>query len=213
MAAVRNPPGFFPSDAFDFRQMQAQLEFPDKVVPWWFGHSLSLPPDSGVGLGSTERTGEKGAAHHKQSTLWPTIPHPAQRKRRAGSRMTTDFDLEADLALEGTQRGTPRKRALFGLGYCGSESPIDDGRRPRPGCRLVSISRSGFTLPEWGLLIRLRAYRENWRICVRIPCSITPGRHRPHISARARPYLRRLKCIGLRVRPAGNNTDRCSMPL
>ena len=27
------------------------------------------------------------------------------------------------------------------------------------------------------------------------------------------PFLRRLKCLGLRVRLAGNNTDRCSMPL
>ena len=108
--------GEFPSDTFDFRQMQEQLEFPDKLVPRWFGHGLSLPPDSGVGLGSTKRTGEKGAARHKQSTLQPTISHPAQRKRRAGSRMTTDFDLGADLMSEGTQRGTPRKRAMFGLG-------------------------------------------------------------------------------------------------
>ena len=38
----------FPSDAFDFRRMQEQLEFPDKVVPQWFGHGLSLPPDSGM---------------------------------------------------------------------------------------------------------------------------------------------------------------------
>ena len=46
--------------------MQEQLEFPDKAVPRWFGHGLSLPPDSGIGLGSAERTGEKGAAHFKQ---------------------------------------------------------------------------------------------------------------------------------------------------
>ena len=72
--------GVFPSDVFDFRRMQEQLEFPDKVVLRWFGHILSLPPDSGIGLGSTERTGEKGAAHHRQSTLRPTIPHSAQRK-------------------------------------------------------------------------------------------------------------------------------------
>ena len=36
--------GVFPSDAFDFRQMQEQLEFLDKVVQW-FGHSLSFPLD------------------------------------------------------------------------------------------------------------------------------------------------------------------------
>ena len=72
----------------------------------------------GLGLGSTEMTGEKGVARYKQSTLRPTIPHQAQRKGWAGNRMPTDFDLEADLALEATQRGTPRQRALFGLGCC-----------------------------------------------------------------------------------------------
>ena len=63
--------GVFLSDTFDFCRIR---------LPRWFGHGLSLPPDSGVGLGSTERTGEKGAARRKQSTLRPTIPHPAQRK-------------------------------------------------------------------------------------------------------------------------------------
>ena len=82
-------------------------------MPLWFGHGLSLPPDSGIGLGSTKRTGEKGAARFKQSTLRPTIPHLAQRKRWAGSRMNTDCDQESELASEGTQRGTPRQRALL----------------------------------------------------------------------------------------------------
>ena len=76
----------------------------------WFGHGLSLPPDSGVGLGSTERTGEKGAARYKQSTLRPTTLHPARWKRRAGGRMTTDFndgfgvrmDTERHITKEGS---------------------------------------------------------------------------------------------------------------
>ena len=40
--------------------------------------------------------------------------------------MTTDFYLEADLASEGTQISTPRKRAQFGRGCGGNESPTDD---------------------------------------------------------------------------------------
>ena len=56
----------FEKDTFDFGKMREQLDFPDRVVPDWFGHGLSLPPDSGVGLGSTERTGEKGAARYKK---------------------------------------------------------------------------------------------------------------------------------------------------
>ena len=60
-----NSSEIFPSDTFDFRQIQEQLDFPDMVVPGWFGHGLPLPPDSGVDLGSTERTGGTGAARHE----------------------------------------------------------------------------------------------------------------------------------------------------
>ena len=130
----------FPSDTFDFRQMQEQLDFSDRVVP---GHGLSLPPDSGVGLGSTERTGETGAARREQSTLRQTILHPARRKREAGGRMTTDFDLEVDLASEGTQKGTPRKRALFGRDCGGSESLINDVAEARAGFL------ANYDIPGW----------------------------------------------------------------
>ena len=57
--------------------------------------------------------------------------------------MTADFDLEVDLASEGTQKGTPRKRALFGRGCGGSELPIND----------VAEAQAGFSadydIPEW----------------------------------------------------------------
>ena len=134
-------PGIFPADTFDFGQMQEQQDFPDRVVPSWFGHGLSLPPDSGVGLGSTEDLYRQSTLWHglslpldsgvglgstealyRQSTLRPPTLHPARRKRRAGGQITTDFNLEADLASEGTQRGTPRKRALFGRACGGNGS-------------------------------------------------------------------------------------------
>ena len=48
-----------------------------------------------------------------------------------------------DLASEGAQKGTPRKRALFGHGCGGSESPIND----------VAEAQAGFSvdydIPEW----------------------------------------------------------------
>ena len=55
----------------------------------------------------------------------PVIDDPTSGPM-TGSRMTTDSDLRTDVMLEGTQRGTPRKRALFGPGCLGIESPIDD---------------------------------------------------------------------------------------
>ena len=67
----------FPTDTFDFGRMQEQLEFPDRNVPRWCGHGLSLTRDLGIGLGSAERTGEKGLARFGQSTFRSTIPHLA----------------------------------------------------------------------------------------------------------------------------------------
>ena len=179
--------------------MQEQLDFPDKVVPGWFGHGLSLPPDSGVGLGSTERTEEKGAARRKQSTLQSTILHPARRKRWAGGRMTTDFDLEADLASEGTQRGTPRKRALFGRGYGGSESPIDDVAEGQAGLSADNDIPEGSYSSGVGLtdtVVRLQREVEDLRSDPMVNHAGGGGGGRHPLSARAGPFLRRLKCLG-----------------
>ena len=47
------------------------------------------------------------------------------------------------MASGGTQRGTPRKRALFGPGCCVSESPIDDVAEAQAGWSAEN------NLPEW----------------------------------------------------------------
>ena len=62
--------------------------------------------------------------------------------------MTTDSDLRTDVMFEGTQTGTPRKRALFGPSGCGSESPIDDVVEAQAGCPAED------NLPERGLVSR-----------------------------------------------------------
>ena len=78
----------------------------------------------------------------------PTL-RPARRKRRAGGRITTDFNLEADLASEGTQRlpfrqrDTPRKRALFGRVCGGNGSPTVDLTEAQAGRSADDDS------PEW----------------------------------------------------------------
>ena len=108
----------FPTDTFDFGRSTSDgfRTDADKVIPRWGGHGLSWPPDSGIDLGSAERTRGNGLGRFGQSTFRSTIPHPTQRKRRAGSRVTTDSDLQTNVMFEGTQRGTPRKGALFGPG-------------------------------------------------------------------------------------------------
>ena len=108
------PSGAFPSDMFDLGRMQDRLEFPDKVVPRWFGHSLALPPDTGMHPGATEQAEDPGASRHRQGTTRPTFLNLAQRRRRAGSRIPTGFDFEANLGSEHSHGCLPRKGVLFG---------------------------------------------------------------------------------------------------
>ena len=114
--------------------------------------------------------------------------------------MTTDFDLEVDLASEGTQKGTPRKkRALFGRGCGGSESPINDVAEVQAGFL------ADYDIPEWshssGVELTdtvARLQREVEDLCSDSMFKHTGGRH-PRQRARAGPFLRRLRCLGLRV--------------
>ena len=85
-------------------------------MPRWGGHDLLWPPDSGIGLSLDGRTQGSGLGWFVQSTFRPTIPQPTRRKRRAGGRVTIDSDVGLDVLFDGTQWGTPRKRALFGPG-------------------------------------------------------------------------------------------------
>ena len=105
----------------------------DKVMPRRGGHGLSWPPDSGVGLSLDGRTQGSGVGRFDQSTFRPTISQPPRRKRMAAGRVMTDSDMGLDVMPEGTQRGTPRKRALFGPGCSNSESPVCDVAEARTG--------------------------------------------------------------------------------
>ena len=102
-------------------------------MPRWGGHGLSWPPDSGIGLSSDERTQGSGVGQFDQSTFRSTFPHPPRRKRRAAGQVMTDSDMGLDVMLEGRQRGTPRKQALFGPGCSNSVSPVSDVAEARTG--------------------------------------------------------------------------------
>ena len=63
--------GNFPADTFGFgRSTSDGLRTDvDKVMPWWGGHGLSWPPDSGIDLGSAGRTRGNGLGRFDQSTF------------------------------------------------------------------------------------------------------------------------------------------------
>ena len=72
------PSGVLPSDNFDLSRKQDRLEFPDTVEPRWFGHSLSLPLDTGMRPRTTEQAEDTGVARHRQGTTQPTFLNLAQ---------------------------------------------------------------------------------------------------------------------------------------
>ena len=61
------PSGVLLSDRFDIGQTQDRSEFPDKVEPRWFGHSLSLPPHMGMRSGTTKLAEDLGVARYLTS--------------------------------------------------------------------------------------------------------------------------------------------------
>ena len=66
--------------------------------------------------------------------------------------MITDSDMRFEVMCEGTQRGMPRKRALFGPGCSESESPVSDVEEAQTGW---PISRRELGLREWVLQVAL----------------------------------------------------------
>ena len=86
----------------------------DQVRPRWYGQDLSEVPDSGIGHTLDSRTCRNSVGWCDQNTFQPTIPQPIRRKRRAGDWLVMKSDIGRDVRREGTLRGTPRKRALFG---------------------------------------------------------------------------------------------------
>ena len=184
------PSGFFSSDAFDFSPMQDQLGVPYRVVPRCFGHSLSLLPDSGIGLGATDR----GAGGDPSQA---TFLIPVQRKRRVGGRMHTDSEVEADFALEASHGCLPRRGALFGLSCCGSESMTEEAVEAQEG------SPADDGTPEWTRspgVVRpdsvTRLQREIKELRADSLCNPT-GRRQPHHGTHDGPHIRLQKCPSL----------------
>ena len=82
----------------------------------WLGHDMSGVLDSGIG-----RT---------QDSCRPTSPQLGGRKRRAGYQLVSGSGVGVPGSREESQRGTPRKRILFGSDgpnsiSCGSDVPED----------------------------------------------------------------------------------------
>ena len=65
----------------------------------------------------------------------------------------TDSDMGLVVMSEGTQRGTLRKRALFGPGCSHSVSPVSDVAEARTGWPIEDEFPEGARLREWTLLM------------------------------------------------------------
>ena len=63
----------------------------------------------------------------------------------------TDSDMGLDVMFEGTQRGMPRKRALFGPGCSESESPVSDLAEAQTGWPTEDDFPEGARSPGVGL--------------------------------------------------------------
>ena len=85
-----------------------------QVRPRWFGQDLSEVPDLGIGHTQDNRTDQNNEVWCEPDTYQPTSSQPIRRKRRAGDWLETRSDIDRRVRREGTQWGTPRKRALFG---------------------------------------------------------------------------------------------------
>ena len=111
--------GAIPSDRFDLGQMQDRIGFLDKGEPRCFGHSLSLPPDTGMCPGTTQLAEDPGVARHMRGATRPTFLNLAQWRRRVGSQIPTGFNFEADSGSEHSHGCLPRGGYLFGLNHYG----------------------------------------------------------------------------------------------
>ena len=186
--------GIFPADTFGFgRSTSDGLRTDvDKVMARWAGHGLSWPPASGIDLGSDGRTRGNGLDRFDQ---YIPVDHPTSdgRKRRAGSQVTTDSDMRMDVMFEETQRGTLRKRALFGPGCCGwpAEDDFPEGARS-PGVGLADV------------VARLQREVEDFRSESLHDC---PG------TTSAGPGLHQQEYLCLRARLVGIIIDKYSRPL
>ena len=90
------------------------------------------------------------------------FPQPIRRKHRSGEREITTSDVGLDGIFEGTMRGTPRKRALFGPNYSVSVSSVSDVEEAH---RQTYFQREP-GLRGWTSLMCWRAYRRKQRISV-----------------------------------------------
>ena len=99
------PSGALPSDTFDLGRTQDWIGFPDKGEPRWFGHSLSLPPETGMRPGTTKLAEDPGVARHRQGATQPAF---LNRRRRAGSQIPTGFNFEAQSGVEHSHACLPR---------------------------------------------------------------------------------------------------------
>ena len=105
---IPNHSGALAPDMFDFGRRQHHLELPDGGKPRWFGHGLSLPPDTDMHPGTAEQVVGLGTARHSQGATRPTYLDLAQRRQEAGIWIPTGFESENNPGPESSHGYLPR---------------------------------------------------------------------------------------------------------
>ena len=127
----------------------------------------------GVGMASRGpriRESASGRMEGRKAVVWAgsTKVHSGRpsHNRPDESEVMTDSDMRLDVMFEGTQRGTPRKRALFGPGCSESVSPVRDAVEAQTGWPTVDKIPVGARSPGVGLadvVARLQKEVEDFR--------------------------------------------------
>ena len=125
MATGWNPPRFFHQICFTC-ECRSSWNTRTKLCRGDLGAACRYP-DSGIGLGTRVRTERRGEGRRRQ-----TDESAPGSTKTAGSQMTPG-ELVTGEAPEEIPRGTPRKRALFGIGCCESELPGDNVAEAQAG--------------------------------------------------------------------------------
>ena len=140
---IPNHSGALALGMLDLGRKHHHLKPPDGGKPKWFGHGLSLAPDTEMRRqphGAAEQVVGPRAARHRQGSTMPTYLGLAQRRQRAGIRTPTGFEFGKNPGLK--KNVTWTFAAQFEPNCFVTESPANNALDNRTSAGAVGIVAS-----------------------------------------------------------------------